>query len=348
MRISKKTAGILVFVAGFLILNIIFEFALRPYSSSGAEMWRGFFAKENIDCIYIGSSQCLCDIDPETVDKKTGMTSYNMGTNMQSVASSYKCVSTAIKEKNIKSVVLVLDPEIMESDRKENSRVEACFYRSLSDNLPLSKRVSNNLEFLTDRDFLTGPYSVTYFIPWTYDRVGNPVLNIREKLAGEILSDDEHRDENGWETTDDVYTTDERFVRFGEAKKWSDEYDDLKVLEPSAENLETLENIAKLCSEKKVELITVTAPHTGEFAIYDYDSYKAFCDNTSEMLDKYGFTYCNFNLIKEEYFDILELDLYKDNSHLNKTGARIFSEMLGDHINALKNGQDLSYMFYNL
>ncbi len=346
MRIFNKYKTILIFVAGFIMINLVISFVLRPFSSSGREMWEGFFEKEDLNCIYVGSSQCLCDMDPQEMDLVTGLSSYNMGTNMQSIQSSFKCIRTAVERGGISDVVLILDPEIMGLDRKENGRVEACLYRSLSDELSLSKRAVNNLEFITDPNFVSTTHSVTYFIPWTYDRASNPVLNIREKLSGRVLTSEGHRDQNGREPSDQVFESGDHYVRLKEAKDWSAQFDDLIDASARRENLETLEEIAKYCSERGVMLYTVTAPHVGAFTVYDYDSYVGFNGRISELLYRYGYRYCNFNLLKEEFFDTLDTTLYKDDSHLNNKGAAVFSKIVGEYINMEKGSGDISDRFY--
>ena len=202
MRISKKILVPAAFIIVFILINAALSIVLRPYSGSGSEMWKGFDKKAEIDVIYTGSSLCLCDIDPSFVDKVTGLSSYNMGTNMQSIQSSYFAIKKAHEEKNIRAAVLLVDPDTLEMERTDNQRAEQCFYRNYSDTKPLVTRIKTDIEFVTDPQFIKKSGSLSYFFPWTYDRTSAIGTNIREKINDTILDETNHRDENGFNGSD--------------------------------------------------------------------------------------------------------------------------------------------------
>ena len=347
MRISNKLKGIILFLVIFILGNAALSFALRPYSGSGAEMWRGFAAKDTIDMIYVGSSQCVCDINPAVVDQVTGLSSYNMGTNMQSIQSSFIAIKEAVNRKNAKSVVLLIDPQTLEMERSSNFRAEQSFVRNLSDTLPIYERL-RTMSIVFDSDFFTKPYSISYFIPWTYDRSSNVVLNMKEKLQGQILDSTDHRDENGYNPSDDIYDTDFQQSGIEKAKEWSLEHDDLHVLSMVSENLDTLRDIAEFCQAKGVKLYVVSAPAINNFTFYDYDGYVDFTETVSKTLSDYGLTYYDFALVKDEYFETLSVTNYKDIGHMNNTGSTTFSKLIGEFVLNVDKGLDVSYLFKEL
>ncbi len=345
MRISKKIGACLCFIIIFILIILCFSFALRPYSGSGSEMWQGFARKAPIDLIYTGTSFCLCDVNPALVDEQTGLKSFNMGTNMQSIQSSYIALQQAIKRGGITKAVVGVDPEIMEMDRQSNFRAEACFVRNLSDTLPLTQRPGVDLSFVTSKDFIGTPTSVLYYVPWTYDRVSNISGNIKEKLQNQILDATDHRDENGYYGSDEIFGEGRNQVDITNVLEWNEKNDDLYDIEIVKYNLTTLEDIAKLCQKENIELYVIAYPTTQALAIYNLESYKAFSDTIKETLSPYGYTYHDFNLIKPEYVDITELSLFRDNGHMNNAGSAQFSKALGIMINKSENGEDVDSMF---
>ncbi|MCR5404050.1 MAG: hypothetical protein K6E91_09590, partial [Butyrivibrio sp.] len=267
MQTFKKYRGILCFALAFILIDMCFSFVLRPYRGSGAEMWQGFAKKVPLDMVYTGTSFCLCDIDPALVDEKTGLKSYNMGTNMQSIQSSYIAIKEAIERGGITRAIVGIDPEIMEMDRASNFRAEACFVRNLSDTLPLSKRAAAGISFVTKPDFIGTPTSVLYYIPWTYDRVSDISGNVSEKMSGQILDMTDHRDENGHYGSDEIYGEGRNFVDLTNVVEWNNTAESLYDINVLQVNLDTLEDIAKLCKNNNVELFVIAFPTTQALSI---------------------------------------------------------------------------------
>ena len=348
MRIFKKYGTFLCFILLFIILNLGLSFALRPYSGSGSEMWKGFAGKAPLDMVYTGTSFCLCDVDPAIVDEVTGLRSYNMGTNMQSIQSSYIAIKQAIERGGINRAIVGIDPEIMEMDRQDNFRAEACFVRNLSDTLPLLEKVSVDSQFVASADFIGTPSSVLYYFPWTYDRVSDVPGNIMDKLDGRIHDMADHRDENGYNGSDGVYGEGRHFLDINTVVQWNNEMDDLYYINVKKDNLGTLEDIAKLCKKENVELFVIAFPTTQALSVYRLDSYSEYTDMIKEMLSEYGFEYYDYNLAREEYVDVFNLEIYRDNGHLNNRGAEQFSKALGTMVKKYENGEDVGSMFYDL
>lgn len=348
MRISKKILLPAVFILIFILINSALSFVLRPYSGSGSEMWKGFENKAKIDVIFTGSSLCLCDIDPSAADKVTGLSSYNMGTNMQSIQSSFFAIRKAREEKNIKTAVLLIDPDTLEMERTDNQRAEQCFYRNYSDTRPFITRIKTDLEFVTGPQFIKKSGSLSYFFPWTYDRTSGIGTNIREKLNGTILDDTNHRDENGFNGSDEALSDDTKLKDFNTAKGSDGSSGSLHVLSPNEENLKTLGDIASYCNDNGIKLYVITPAVRTAFSYYDPESYMETVDTIRSALNKYGIGYYNFTLIKEEYFDLYDISYYRDNTHFNSSGATTFSTLLGEFMVKCDSGEDVSYMFYDL
>ena len=341
MQIFKKYKRVIAFLIMFFAVNRFFSFILIPFSASGYELWHGFEQKKGINCIYTGSSHCICDINPEVVDKATGLVSYNMGSSMQSIQSSYNSIKQAIDQKKVSKVVLVIDPEIMEMDRNTNFRADACFQKYMTMTLSPVKKVVSDIEFITCSDFIGTPSSINYFIPWTYDRVSDVGNNIKEKLSGKIIAKAEHRDLNGFLPSDKVYENGDRYVDYDSASKWSSEKSDLHKIEMTDENISTLKDICEICKENKVDLLAITAPFCSAFTYYDFESYTKFGSEIKSILKKYKYQYIDFNYLKKEHFNTIDTSKYRDNGHLNTNGANEFSLILA----GILNGNDAKGLF---
>ncbi|MCR4901761.1 MAG: hypothetical protein K6A23_02800 [Butyrivibrio sp.] len=347
MRISKLLLKTAIFITIITVINSLLSFLLRPYLGSSAEMWTTYDTKSELDMIYTGSSQCIAALRPDVVDGKTGFTSYNMGTNMQSLHNSNKAIEQAIKDHGIKTVFAVIDFEMLSTDRYDNFRAEASFCQAQNKILPLSEAVMNNAEFITDKAFIGTPGSVNYFFPWVYDRNTNIGLNVREKLADSILDEEGHRDTYGFEASDEVLSQDivsfspeyARSIENDTSNKFTELYIDNEVIKE-------LEKMVNLCRDNNVTLIAASVPYQNHLSVYNINDYQRVNNRLEEIFTGENTYYFDFNMIKPEYF-VIEHDYYRDVGHLNTTGATAFSDFLGDFINSI-DSEDVDEWFYDI
>ncbi len=372
MPTSKKIPTkirVLIWILIFILLNVLFSFLLEPYRSSSDEMWKGFEASGDVNVIITGSSQAMCSIDPDILDEKLGTSSYNMATNMQSLQCSKEVIEAAIAEKNINAVLLVIDYELLDTDRTDNYRAEASFHlakgrryfgsqRGLNQNLDDIKAdrdsnaeiisgdldngnaggaswvsgIWNNLvvgaRFVTDSDFIGSPVSLTYFFPWTYNRSNNVALNVREKLAGQVLDEEGHRTAKGYEFSEEELGEDMVSIKKEEAEQWSAQEE---LLAPSinAENEQTLQEICALCEKNNVNLYLFNVPVWNCFSVYEYDAYLAVGQELAQLAGSYsyGYTYTDFNVDPELRYQEHN-EWFKDVGHLNRNGSVEFTNYL--------------------
>lgn len=322
-----RRAAALCFLAVFLLLNRLLSFALEPFHGSSEEMWRGFRAKPGLTMVYAGSSQCIAGIDPSVIDGRLGSVSYNMGTNMQSFRNSRAAIEAASARYSIRRAVLVLDDELLGTERYENFRAEASFVRGkavTAEGLP--ERIAGDAAFVTDPAFAGKPISLNYFFPWVYNRSMGVRRNVEEKLAGRPLSGEGRRDENGYVHTEEVMVPDAHYVTPEDAAEWDREHS-LKELRLLPGNREELRRIAAFCREQGIELVALCPPYPNYLTVYTAESYAAMQEELGALFAEYGFPYYNFNLIKPEYY-VSELSYYQDNGHMNSAGAAAFSGFL--------------------
>ena len=346
MRIFKFLLKTIAFIVLVIIINSLLTFIFKPYLGSSAEMWSTYSTKENLSMVYTGSSQCISGIRPDYIDATTGLVSYNMGTNMQSIHNSKRAMAKAIKEHDIKIVFAVIDFETLSQTRYSNFRAEASFQQAENKTESLGTRLINDFTFITDKEIINTPGSINYFFPWIYDRDTNIKLNIREKCAGQVLDESGHRDTYGFESSYDVVEDSAIFITLNEARSWSEESKVFSPLYIRPEVREELVEIAELCRENDVQLIAASIPYGNHFSVYKLSDYQAVTNELNEIFSGDNTVYYDFNLIKPEYFEV-KRSYYKDVGHLNIEGATAFSEFLGEFI-VTSQTQDVSDYFYDI
>lgn len=329
-KISAGTAAVLLIAVLFLLGNGVLSYVLTPYRGSSLEMWL-YFKDASPQMVYTGSSQCLCGIDPETVDDALHTSSFNMGTNMQSFRSSYLAIRAAVEEKGVSRVILCVDDEITEIERKDNFRADASFQRARNLTTDLMTAGKETGEFLFDEPVLIHTGSVNFFFPWTYDRVTDIGQNLREKRNGVVYGESGHRLSSGREPAEEILPADFCVVGRKEAHARNHTADSVKELSISSDSRRELKRIASYCREKGVELIPITLPYPTALNHYSIDSYKETVRELTSLFDEYGFFYHNFNLAKPEYYE-MELSEYKDSGHFNTAGAIHFSKILAEYL----------------
>ncbi|MDD2354691.1 MAG: hypothetical protein PHS72_01290 [Lachnospiraceae bacterium] len=333
----KSLIIILCFVLIFVLLNQLCCFLFEPYLGSSEEMWRGFRAKDNVDLVYTGSSQCITGIDPSVVDRELGTSSYNMGTNMQSFYSSYHAIKTAIEEKHVTTVVLSLDDELLYEDFNNNFRADASFQHAADKTAPnIAAKLEGATGFAVGSPFFSKPGSVNYLFPWIYNRDMDVAKNVKEKISGEILESDvaAHRDSNGFLPSDEVMVPDNQYVSVEDALEWDRTANTVKDLHLIDSNRDELEKICRLCKDNGVTLITVTFPYPNYLTVYSVKSYADMQNELGGLFGSYGFSYYNCNLVRPEFYNTGELTWYKDKGHMNTEGAANFSSFMAKLIKA--------------
>ncbi|MCI2049203.1 MAG: hypothetical protein LKJ76_05715 [Lachnospiraceae bacterium] len=334
------------FLVIFVCLNLLLNFLFEPFLGSGAEMWKYFRAKDSLDLVYVGSSQCISALKPDAVDAVLGTRSYNMGSNMQSFHNSCLAVKAAAEEKGVKRVVFVVDYEMLGSDRYENFRAEASFEKAYESGLSPFLRLTAACGFLTDPAFFGKPGSVSYFFPWVYDRDMSIRSNVREKLAGRVLDESGHRDAEGFYPSDEIMVPDDFYISPAQAKEWDATAAQIIDLSLSDSNRADLVKLASYCRKEGIELTAISVPYPNWLRIYSLDTYKKAQQELTDLFAEYGFSYYDFNTVDSSYYTAA-LTGYKDNGHMNTAGAEAFSRMLAAFLKEAET-EDMSGLFVPL
>ncbi len=343
---SRTLCKLLVLAALLLASNGILCWLLEPFCSSSQEMWQNFHAMQQVDLVYTGTSQCLQGINPLTVDAVCGRTSYNMATNMQSLADSREAIAAAIEEYGIRCAVLAVDHEILPGSRTENARAAQSFWhgRAVTES-SAGARLRDDLRFMTSASFIGKPASLTYLTPWVYNRTSDVLRNVREKRNGTILDAAGHRNERGFQPSSEELDPAQEFISWEEAEAWDEEAVSLQDLYLSEENRGELEAIRDLCKDNEVELLVVILPYPNCLSIYRRDDVLRVDEELREIFDAEGFDFYDFNRILPEYYDASGNENYSDVGHMNERGAERFSAFLGSFLQERKNGTKVDAWF---
>lgn len=337
---------LLLLAALLVLLNTALCLVLEPYKSSSLEMWEGFHAQESLDTVYTGTSQCLLGIDPAILDAACSTRSYNMATNMQSLANSKEAIASAIREYGIQHAVLVVDHELLNTSRSENGRADQSFWhgKAVAES-SVTMRIADDLRFMTSRAFFGTPSSITYLMPWVYNRTSNVKLTLQEKRAGRILDTSGHRTKKGFQPSTQELGQDADFISWEEADEWDQVAVSLQDLQISEENLRELRGIRDLCSSENVELTVIIVPYPNWLSIYRKEEYLSADARLKELFAEADDEFYDFNLILPDYYDASGNEYYSDVGHMNQKGAERFSAFLAKFLTARDQGEDVGSWF---
>lgn len=345
-RKSRTVLKCVTLLAVLLLVNSVLSWLLEPYLGPSEEMWRNFRQNTQIDTVYVGTSQCLQGINPAVLDEAHGGASYNMATNMQSLANSCDAIQTAIRDFHIRNAFLVIDHEILDLDRSDNFRADQSYWHAKAATEPsIRRRIADDFTFMTSPAFFGKPASLTYLTPWVYNRTASLSLNLKEKLSGKLLDTAGHRTAQGFLPSQEALSPDLSFITWDEAAEWDKTAVSLQDLSISEENRSELIRIRELCAENNVALTVMVVPYPNWLSIYRLEDYLATDRTIAEIFVEDGFDFYDFNLILPEYFDPSGNENYSDVGHMNEKGADRFSSFLGAFLNARESGEDVRSWF---
>lgn len=345
-RVRLALLKALVLLACLFLLNGVLSFLMEPYLGPSEEMWRNYRSCENLDTVFVGTSQCLQGINPATLDRICGSSSCNMATNMQSLANSRDAIAAAVRDHHIQNAVLVIDHEILDLDRSDNFRADQSYWHAKAITEPsVSARLLDDLTFMTSPAFFGKPASLTYLTPWVYNRSSSLSQNLKEKISGTILDTEGHRTARGFLPSAEELSPEFEFITWEEAEEWDKTAVSLKDLSISEGNKEELAGIRDLCAANQVSLTVIVVPYPNWLSIYPLENYLETDAEIASLFAEAGFEFYDFNLILPEYFDPSGNENYSDVGHMNERGAERFSAFFGEFLKARSSGEEVQTWF---
>ena len=295
---------------GFFSLLLTPKFYLEdiyPTTSTFREFYQ--LEENSVDVLFLGSSHAVTAFDPCVLYENWGLTSYNLGSEQQSLLITYYWLKEALRTQ--KPAAVVLDTYFL-FPYYEDSPLNAgeAYLRKALDFMRRSPVFFEAVWEITKID--ASQSMVNYLFPGLryHDRLH---LLTQKDYELSRLYETEGLMGYGmllWESEDDRY---EPFDLFGDAEP----------AEMVPLMADCLDRIVKLCQENAISLILTKTPAVGQTA--------AKSQATQNYADEHGLLFVDFN-DSSVYFSELDYNFFSDNGdneHANLWGAEKITDYLG-------------------
>lgn len=274
--------------------------------------WNEFYSleKKSIDIAFIGSSLCYRGFNPELIDSVTHKKSFNLGSSIQSITTTYFVLSELLKYQKPKTIYLDLTPRAFNLQGQLES-------------------VRYNYEFMHSGESKTELYfdglnfseKIKFLFPTYYKR---DQLNSILKYAFKPIDTSKIKD----------YYYKKGFVKSTKRmsqKELENKAQDLQKFnwvesERTDSHLLYFQKIIDLCKKNEIELVLTSAPWPKAF--YSKLNLLKFELLIQKISKANTINYLNFNKIDLPLVDTLH---FKDH-HLNHYGSRVFSHKIAEII----------------
>lgn len=305
---KKRVLAIAVFlIMTMAVLGITQEILQEKFVQDATTIVDGFYKekKNDIDVLFIGSSNSFCTIDPLVLYEEYGIAAYNFASSSQSMDISLLYLKEALKRQNPKVVALEVNyiPGQNASTAGENSMVWG-----LTD-MPLTL------------DKLKCIYQILGKVDEEYMSYVFPLLRYHERWK-EVWQQDytyPREDKTNWTKgylrTNEVSDAPVDLSGYmQEGSVWLDE-----------RAVDCLEEMAAICKEKGIALVLFKSPKQ--------DWYQYFTTEIEKLADNLGIAFVDYNPLVEEIGLDMATD-FRDIYHLNNQGATKVSSYMGAYLKA--------------
>lgn len=334
--VLRRIAWGLAFLVIAITTNLLLTFALEPYGTAAEVTWydyRTFTSSGNrLDTLLIGSSYAQRDLDPLVMDEALGSTSFNLATPAQSLANSFSSLRTVVQDHHISRMVLCIGANALQTDPWYNAQVTFLQAKSLGE--PPSRVLENVANIALDASNFGTSRSLTWVFPWRYSYV---------ELKRESIGANIHLRLSTSNPIDASAVTNPDWVYWG---RGHGSYDDIHNPYTTLPNdyqfdltaglqdglVQTLTTMLDYCAQNGVQTYVVIGPRpTYAGAFHRDDGFAQIMASIQRVVEEHGATYYDFNLAKPDFYRPAIAE-FVDSQHLNTTGSRRFSSVLGSLI----------------
>lgn len=335
------------YLAVLVVVNTLLCFLLEPESGASGRMWAGYYAEEELDMIFVGSSVSQQTFIPDIFNEYMGVKSYNMGTPSQAVPQTLRAIDVAVEEHDIDTVVFGMGFSTLKYG--PISEAELTFESARARQKGGIQGVLGTLSYIYSEDVRGTEDSINFLFPWLYNyesiSIGKMVENVTLKLE-EMKEEFSHGPVDETDGLLKGFRNDDRRV-FNEEEKWeSNTYHSYEAYFDS-EMLAEFNVLLEFCSEKNLDLIVVNTPHPSFDVVACYEFYEKNQNQVLEYCEKYDVEYYDFSLAKPEIFEN-KPEYFCDYEHLNRQGSEVFCQQLSTFLNRRAAGEDMSQYFYSV
>ena len=302
-------------LSGLLLFTVLFGYnrITEPKYTYANSNWpttstfRQFYKmkKNTVDVLFFGSSFAVNAFDPQKIYEASGIRSYNLGSEQQSIFMSYWWLKEALRYQSPKAVVL----ETRYAFYKESNtpfNMNESFMRKSMDPMKWSKNKMDAVHVICSEDHAQSEMSY-YFTNLLYHS------RWKEMTEDEIMMDAENAPLKGFSPL--FATNTEPFEPITISGN-----EEIIPLDSKMEDY--LVKMADLCRENEIELILVTIPAT--------DMHPGMHAGLQDFADRYDLSY--YDYAEKNLFESSGWNLTVDNpaDHMNWHGAEHMSEIMAE------------------
>lgn len=311
----------------FLIIAIIFfgkkyaktttENIINSYNQKRFEEFYNL-KKDTLDLVFVGSSHSYCTFDPEIFDNYLNINSYQMGMPLQNPMSTYYTILEILNYQKPKAIVMEIYWGLLNSDFDLN-QTKTLFQvlknkklkeQYISEAFSLEEKLKYKINILKyQADFFA-------FKGNEYKQKIKNKFNLKDIQTEKQVGTEYYKDKgfifSDYKMLPNEFNKTNQF-RFFDGKDWTF----------SKVQKEYLNKIIKLCKDNNINLMFVTAPIANVSMEY-IKNYKLVYNEILNFSNKNNIYYIDYNLINENT-KLLTNDNFRDDAHLNYSGAKIVS-----------------------
>jgi len=325
---NSKKLKIIIFIAVFFVSSFAVAFYAGRLYEEAAEKntvnmftktrFSDFYAEEKntMDMVFIGSSHAYCAFDPANFDEALGISSFQMGTPLQTPDTTYFSLLDIFETQNPSVVVMEVYFNLL--GEKFNMKQADSFFEGLDNDrlkekyikevFPLNEKVKYKLPFIRyQQDFFA--YQSSLIEDFASEKFGV------SKKKGETQEGIEEYRAKGYVYCDMSMIADE-FDKTNQFKGTDGE--DFKF---DKSQKKYMEKIIELCAERNTKLIFVTAPIANVSMDY-IENYDVIYSEISGFAAENGIPYLDYNMINLRE-GLLKDENFRDDAHLNDSGVKI-------------------------
>ena len=328
MRDSKKT---LITVALFVLFLAVYSFlVIRPYENSSYATENDREVREELagtlDTIITGASHAEYGIDPVLMDEALGTSTYNLSGPWQTTYGTRMLLEKELERNPVKKVYLVFSEDTFWVQKDTDEIVGDVKI------LPRLDGIAERAEYLWNAAApgeLPGIYQDMVNRGFTYFNAlisGEETDNVREEYRG---YDPKKRNSVALDMETAAQKKSKRKVK--------------TAVQPH--NEENMAAVIELCKERGVEVQVIVVP-VSDKAIWVWYGWDKWYDYVKEFCAKHEVRLWDFNLYKGRFELFDDKNCYRNDTHLSKGGAEIFTKLLVETIQKDAAGEDITAEFY--
>jgi hypothetical protein len=314
------------------ILSFVQQLYIHANSQNSINVWnkqrfQDFYSmsRNSIDLVFVGSSHSYCSFNPEVFDQVLGINSFQLGMPLQHPDATYYTLREVFNYQRPDLVVMELYFDMLDDS----------FVLAQADSL---FEVMNNAELYDEFVSEVFPFNEKLKNTIPLIKYQQPFINYMNKLLEDYLTDNgiirEYKPQQGEEYYGSKgYIYSDMVISYDEMYKDNQfRTMDLRKFDISLAQQKYLDKIIALCNIYNTKLIFITAP-IAPVSLEFIDNYDDIYSTLKSYAQLNDVEYIDLNTDVPE--DMFVNHNFRDDAHLNNSGADIASNYLAEYISVL-------------